>query len=307
MSHDRPLDDLLPELAGVGPISGMEQGPIVHPSVLQVELEGGYEWLYAIWKQPNAEQVLGEFRKLLKVTQMVAACDVEAPRRNFTNARLALFEVPNRDVSKALAHLTFAPVPFSAEEYVGRMLILAEEATSAGWQIPGKPASVWSAPVLTPAAELKQIMEVLDLSLTEQFAENKWGLQPGQPSKTMAEQIRYHFGVEIEPTFEGLKTIGLLLLDHRSNGLRWVPSGVFLAICDFIGVVIQNSKGWEVGWATPAKVGNFPAPPSLQVKAPGETFVLPIASLLVEWAVMPHLSSAPTMLSESLEDALRNR
>jgi len=306
MTHDRPLDSLIPGLTSVEPIEGMEQGPLVHPSVLQVELEDGYEWLYAIWAQPTESEVNREFRKLLKVTQMVHVCDLEAERRRYLGARIALFEIPNRETSRGLAQLGFKPGPYVAEQFLGRMLILGEEAASAGWNIPKDPASIWFAPILRPAAELEYIMNQLDESLSEEFAENAWGERPGNPGRRLLEQLRYHFSVDIEPNLEGLKTVGLLLLDHRPGALRWLPPAVFMALCDLIGVAIQHSRGCEVGWAAPAKLGDFPAPPSLQIKTRESVQILPIASALVEWAVMPLLPGNTPILADLVEEALDN-
>lgn len=304
MTHDRPLDSLISGLAGVEPIEGMEQGPLVHPSVLQVELEEGYEWLYAIWAQPDGAQISKEFRKLLKVTQMVHVCDLEAERRRYTGARIALFEVPNRETSRGLAQLGFKPAPYVAEQFLGRMLILGEEAASAGWSIPKDPASIWFAPIMRPAPELEEIMVQLDQALTEEFAQSAWGVNPGNPGRRLSEQLRYHFGVDIEPNMEGLKTVGLLLFDHRPGALRWLPPAVFMALCDLIGVAIQHSRGCEVGWAAPAKLGDFPAPPSLQIKTRASVHILPIASALVEWSVMPLMPGNTPLLADLVEEAL---
>jgi hypothetical protein len=304
MKEDRPLDSLLPELNAAQPIAGMTTGPRIHPAVLQVELEAGYEWLFSIWAQPEPHEIEHGFRKLLKVSQLVTACDISAPRRRFTGAALALFEMPNRETSRQLSLLGFRPIPYVQEQFLGRMVILKQQAAESGWSIPENPVALWYLPVHQPEAQMRTIIAKMDDVLTGVLEDTPWGESPGAPSKRMAELVRYHFGVEIEPTLEGLKTLDLLLLDHRADGLRWVPPGIFMALCDFIGVVIQHTQNMQVGWALPEPVGEFPPPPVFRLRNPAGLWMLSIGTLLTEWAIMPVAASQTTLLPERLLEVL---
>lgn len=307
MKEDRPLDALLPELTAAQPIEGMTTGPRIHPAVLQVELEAGFEWLFSIWAQPEPFEIEQTFRKLLKVSQLVTACDLAAPRRSFVGAALALFEMPNRQTSRLLSRLGFRPVPYVQEHFLGRMVILKQQGIEAGWSLPENPVALWYLTVHQPEAQMRSIIEKMDATLTDVLEETPWGEVPGAPSKRMAELVRYHFGVEIEPTLEGLRTLDLLLLDHRPDGLRWVPPGIFMALCDFIGVVLQHTQNMQVGWALPEPVGEFPPPPVFRIRNPEGLWMLSIGTLLTEWAIMPQTESETTLLPERLLDVLNEK
>lgn len=310
--ENRPLDALLPGLSSAAPISGRDSGPAINPSVLEVELEDGYEWLYAGWSDPGGGIALRtEIERLMAVTLLwhLSASPDEVDERDFRLMRLLLFDDIAGNPGEALATLGFRVTLFDPDAYRGRLLSLHDIASESGWEIPDKPRSVWEADIVKPDDAIASRIRDIEKTLIEELADEPWGGTPGKPSKLLAEQIRMRFGTEIEPTSKGLETLDVLLFDHTPETIRWMTPMVFQAVCDFIGVVIQNEFEREVGWAESRiePESGQPQPPILRVSTPEGPKILPIGLRMVQWYGLPQMPGlAERMLDKRVAAALRD-
>ena len=308
----RPLDALLPGLSESAPLEDRETGPPMNPSVLEVELERGYEWLYAGWSDPGGGIVLRtELERLMAVTLLwhlsTPADDVDP--RHFRFMRLLLFDDIAGNPGEALSTLGFEISPYDPDSYRGRLLSLHELAEQAGWEIPNRPRSIWEAEILEPEAPLVGRMRDVEEALVQKLQGDFWGSEPGRPSKLLSEQLRIQFGTELEPNSKGLETLDVLLLDHTPQRIRWMTPMIFQAICDFIGVVIQNEYQRQVGWAE-SKIEpetGQPQPPLLRVSKPEGAELLSIGLRVVQWYGLPQMPGlAERLLDKRVAAAVRD-
>lgn len=309
--ENRPLDTLLPSLRVAEKLEGRESGPAVNPSVLEVELEDGYEWVYAAWADPGGANALRrELERLMAVTLMLHLSTPPkfVDSREFRTMRLMVFAPVDESVAEAMQTLGFRESSFEAQRYQGRILSLHEIAREAGWEIPGRPESMWDAQITRPDAVLTRAMQAINSTIAEEMGDRLWGGEPGLASKLLAEQIRARFGTQIEPTREGLKQLDVLLVDHTPGTIRWMPPMIFQALCDFVGVVIQNDLGRQVGWAE-SKFDDVeqPQPPFLQVESPEGPKLLPIGIKMTRWLAMPLLPGlAEQLLDARVDEAIQD-
>lgn len=308
MDEHRPLDSLIPELNRSQPIEGMNQGPEVHAQVFEVQLEDGHEWLYSVWREPTSLTELDhQLRRLLEITQLLYLshdAEHESPF-DFRGVRLLVFDQLSEGAGRVLESMGMVRVLFDAEQFRNRMQSIENQAMQAGWSIPSRPMSVWHAQIGQPDPAIEVPLRRVENRLREALLANRWGEIPGETSRLLADQLKIHFGVTIEPTREGLDQLDVLLLDHSANRFRWMLPSTFKALCDFIGVYLQMNQEVRVGWAVGKGNTEFPSPPMFRVSTPTSAKMFPIGQELIRWSVLPcDAGDAQKMLSEHVDESL---
>jgi hypothetical protein len=309
MREDRPLDALLPELSGgFAPSAATDgAGPAFHPGVLVVEVDSGYEWSFACWRDPGgAQQLAKELERMMEAVLLARLSEPlskNPPEKPFRAMRLFLYdEVEGAD--EVLAEMGYQEVPFRADEYRDRSMKFTEQARQAGWAVSDQPASVWRADVVFPDDELMRRTESIAKAMREEIGDLKWGDQPGKYSHVMAEELHKQYRVGVSPNLESLDHIDLLLIDHTEQRLRWMPPAVFQGLCDFLAVVAHATTPAQIQWGvSTTDASGFTSPPLLRVKRNDTTSDVPIARRLLHWAVMPMKRGTDDRLLRRFEEA----
>lgn len=288
MNHERPLDALIPELAESR--APMPTLPL-HQRVLEVETEGGFEWMLACWRDPGgAAKLHGSLKQLVEATLLSTLSapprrGVEVLGRRFEALRLMVFEAI-AGLEDAVRAFGMAAVPYEAASYTERMGVLRDEAQRMGWGEIGEPAMVLEAQ-LEHRADAR--LEGIQAHLVEALGDADWGSDPGRPSKLMAEFLASRGVPGLSPELSSLDTLESVLVSRTPNVIRWMPPLVFAALCDFIGVVIQSHYDVEVLWAVCEEdsFGMCP-PPLFRLGHPeGRIEHFPVGLFVLRWCIMP--------------------
>lgn len=292
MSTERPLDAFLPDLRTQ---EARLPKTALHPRVLDVERESGYEWILALWQDPgSAKNLHDQARQLIEATMLAELSRTPAAgetlNRTRAGLRLEAFSTVETDLSKALRAFGFS----LSKDSIGKDSLdeLRREGTSMGWDVPETPVSSWFASAEMPAGEHGEKLNAVHLEMINAMQNDVWGMTPGGPSKLAANLLSEAFGTTIEPTDRGMRSLELLLVQtSRPNVIRWIPPILFQAMCDFVGVVLSHHYKLQVEWAecTPEE-GDYGPPPVFRVmRKDGDFQHLPIGLHLLRWCIMPIL------------------
>ena len=291
MSTERPLDALLPEL---GEATAPLDATPMHQRVLEVELEDGFEWVFACWRDPGGITEFNAHLRNLVEAALLAHLSQPARmgrvlERRYSGLRLFCFDHVKGPLSTAVRSFGFTACPFEPEKTVARMGALAEEAQRMGWTLPKTPRSLWHAPIQRPDDEFgEQLDEIHDLLVT-QTGEEVWGERPGRPSKLMAAAFEEYFKVDITPDLDGLRTMELLLIQKDAGPIRWLSPLFFQGLCDFVGVLLSALWAYPVQWSLCEQdaVGLYPPPHFRIPTEEGRHEHLLIGLQILRWCVMP--------------------
>ncbi len=310
MREDRPLDALLPGLSGVkmpGVEQGDDAGPAFHPGVLVVEVDGGYEWAFACWRNPGgATELADSLQQMMEavlLAKMSEPASTSKQDKPFLGLRLFLYDHVDR-ADEALAEFGFVEVPFVAAEYGDRTAKFSEQAAVSGWDVGDVPESVWHAAIHLPDAELQRRSDAIADAMRDELESVAWGDQPGRHSKTLAEQLHKQYRVGIAPDLESLEHVDLLLVDHAERRVRWLPPMIFQGICDFMAVVAHAATPAQVQWGVSKTDENgWTSPPLIRVNGRNQTAEIPIARRVLQWCIMPQKTGTDDRLRRRFEEA----
>lgn len=314
LSHERPLDSLLPEMnsasGGVVHDDAPSEVGALHPRVLEVGLEEGREWTMAIWEASDSERLVDELQQLTRATLLRRLSrpfdDPGERRRDFLGVRLFSFDSLRRTTREQLERRGFSEVAYEPDEFTERMKAWRGEARSSGLDAPARPISIWLLPVEHYSDERRDDLEAIEAFMAEKIGEERWGQTPGGISKLFARRIEDHYGVEVGLGRSGLEVMEEFAFPEAEGAVRWSYPLFFQAVCDYIGVVLHASYGIQVQWGIcePGPRGETP-PPIFRHPASGRT--IPVGRALLDWCVLPadaagsELADHVEQLAESLE------
>lgn len=289
LDADRPLDAILPDLLSPGTKDLPES--LLHTRVLEIEDKDGWEWVVAGFKDPYHPRALYDAAKQLIEAAFLYELSQPGTRseqtlsRKWSGMRFVLFEPTEVDVAGALRSFGFREQSVDEVDISARVEAIAAEAAKVGRPTPGKPASVWFAPVYEHPPERAKEIEAINNKLVEEAPDEFWGEFPGGPSRRLALAIRDLHGITLTPTVQGLETLEDLLVPKEEGCLRWQPPLIFQGFCDFIGVVLAHYFQQEVHWGvSEQEASGFIPPPHLRI---GKAHHLAIGMHLLRWLVMP--------------------
>lgn len=292
MSADRPLDALLPELTK--PVEPPVPQMPVHPRVLEVETDDGWEWVFTCWSDPGSMRELHKQVLALVEATMLAELSRTPERvreivRPRTGLRLVVFADLPWDPEAAVRAFGFRAAPWDDERFAHRLDTLRDEARSVGMPSPGRPTSMWTAPIALPPDGRADKLIALEQMMAGRLGNDVWGRTPGGPSKLFATFAKHEFGADIRPNLDGIRAFELLVGDDTPGVIRWMPALVFQALCDFIGVVAQAEFGTRIAWAECDEMQSGLAPPPVfqVVERSGQIIHVPVAHHLLRWSMMP--------------------
>ena len=153
MSHDRPLDALLP---GLGRSRALPPPSAIHQRVLEVTVDEGREWVVCAWTYPGSPEALhAQLQRLIEATLLAEltrppSTGAEELARDFRSLRLISFPDLG-DARGALAPFGLMPESLVADRFAERVKTLLDEADSAGWDVPRQPAETWAAKIQRPS------------------------------------------------------------------------------------------------------------------------------------------------------------
>jgi len=319
MNHNRPLDDLLPELRSARAVPTRA----VHPRVLEVSLDtpvdgrestGRLTWAFAVWSDPGDVGTLHQqLKRLVEATLLQELSAAGRAERAFDELTLFVFEPLAYDPTPALRPFGFQRSELPVEAYAERLATLRDEALSVGVDAAASPDSVWVAPIARHEGSLGEQLREIDAALTR-LESGPWGSDPGAPSKRAAEQLQSLARDPVQPDLAGLDTFELLLTQRATGVIRWLSPALFRAVCDFIGVIIHSDLKRRVDWALcePDNLG-FTPPPLLRIAEETDKAIhLPVGIELLRWWVMPlqpgeEVPPLSAWLSDQLGAAIPNR
>lgn len=314
LSHERPLDSLLPEMNSASSEAVHDNAPsevgAVHPRVLEVGLDDGREWTMAIWEATDAERLVDELQQLTRATLLRRLSRPSEgpgePELDFLGLRLFSFDSLRRQTREQLEHRGFSEVSYDPDEFTERMKAWRGEARSSGVDVPARPISIWLLPVEHHDDERREDLEAIEAYMAETLGEERWGQTPGGISKLFARRLEDRYGVEVGLGRSGLDTMEEFAFPEADGAVRWSYPLFFQAVCDYIGVVLHASYGIEVQWGIcePGPRGEIP-PPIFRHPASGRT--IPVGRALLDWCVLPadsaggNLADHVDQLAESLQ------
>lgn len=303
--HERPLDSLIPELAESR--APLPQEPL-HPRVLELDLgqEAGWEWLLCAWADPGGARAFHQaLQPLVEATLLASlsrppATGADALERRFRALRLIVF-APVEGIGAAVRAFGLRPEPAVTAATAqadpttllsGRLAALAEEARQLGIAAPGRPASIWVAPIAQTDADAHgRTLDAIQRTMAEQMGDDVWGATPGGPSRLAASLLEREFGQRIEPTLAGLDAFERLVVGRATGVVRWIPPLLYQALCDFVGVVAHAEFGASLAWAVcEADVHGLHPPPHLRWEPwgpSGAPVFVPVGLHVLRWYVMP--------------------
>ncbi len=299
LSEDRPLDSLMPEMRGRDDgdaaddlhADAPDEVGAIHPRVLEVGLEEGYEWSLACWSDPGASQMRARFGNLVEATLLRKMSRLPVwerdESRRFVAMRLLSFDSLAADSREVLGELGFEEEVYESDRYEERVAAWRQEARGAEIDVPARPVSVWQLPVERSASNAARLEAIASRTL-ETMGEQVWGETPGALSRVAAREIEEAFGREIELGPEGLERLEACLTVDATDAIRWLEPILAQAICDFVGVVLHGTYSIQVQWGVcePDPRGVVPAP-MFRRPGTGRGETVPIGRRILEWCVMP--------------------
>ena len=208
--------------------------------------------------------------------------------RRFKGLRLHIMQDLGWNAAASLRAFGFAPCqePVSDEQ---RRVIVAE-AERTGRVSDGHPHSSWRAEIRSPEGRLGERLADIDRMMAERMDNELWGETPGGPSHLLATYVRKSFGEKVEATPQGLDSLELFLVQRTPGAIRWIPSVIFQALADFVGVVAAHHFGVKVSWAEAEDLGDgYGHPPLFRTEIRGEQVPVPLGQPLLRWCMMPIL------------------
>lgn len=271
-----PLDDLFPGLRR--PPAEVPDDP-VHPRVLALPGDDCVDFGFVVWSDPGGPQALhGALRERVEATLL---SELSRPATH-------VLDVPLR----ALRLVVFAAVDglpeavrafgFRPDEASDVVALARGEASALGREVPDD-ASVWRAPVETrPLAT--RVAERLRGSMNDEV----FGARPGALFARLNVALEVEGERPLPPRLASLDALEALLVPTTPGVVRWIPTLVFQALCDAVGVVAARDLGREVQWAECAPDADGLAPPPLlRASALAGWAHLPVGLELLRWCVMP--------------------
>lgn len=268
MRQDRPLDAFLPELqepqvpnelvlaqdALEASESPLVQAPLLHPSVLEVEVEGGWAWAMALWRAPKGQEDLDNVMQ--RAIERTLLQEMSRPpgyggaeQRTFLGIHLFVF-APIHDVDRdVLARYGFFATEYVADQYAARLLSFKNEAKLGGWSCQDTPSAIFWSPMQHPDPDLAQTFLSVHEEIVRVLARQVWGMSPGMPSKAMAQALSKHISVSITPTLDGLHELDMILVERKTRTLRWLSPMMFQGLADFLGIIWIAEAKKQVQWA----------------------------------------------------------
>ena len=285
INEDRPLDALFPELAGQAPLKGVlpskELEPL-HPGVLEVELEGGWQWSMALWRDEPG--VRGRIERMVGDVWLRGLSQAGREKRRL-GFDLMCFEPLKEGTAQWLTHAGFCPVPFDSaperEVFSARLK---------SWQgVAGEavvPQTVWQLGAESPPTGMAPLLQKIDDALIAQFGDEPWGERPGHLSHALIQELSsVMLQIPEAPTWEALHALDMALVSRATGCIRHMSPRVFQAVCDFVGVVWSAQRGWEVQWSQPQRAPDGAwLPPMFQI--PGSR-VVPVGQAVYATCVAP--------------------
>lgn len=313
VSEDRPLDALVP---GMGPGAGTSNDEphadapsdvdAIHPRVLEVGLEEGREWTFALWDDPGASEIRGDLLQLVRATllrELSRPPGETTDEEPFVGMRVLSFDSLLEESRNALRALGFTEEPYDPEEYSERMKAWRNEATAGGFRAPARPTSNWFLPVARHEGDRGEALDAIVGSVIDELGGEVWGETPGGPSKLFARELEQSHDVEIGMDLESIATMESHAFPEATSAIRWCPPVIFQAICDYAGVVLHGAYGVRVQWGLcePDERGVTPPP---MFRTPGDDRRIPVGRALLDWCVLPPNDSETDngVLAERLDE-----
>jgi hypothetical protein len=307
---DRPLDALLPGLRAA-------QEPRVlrapfHPRVIeQRRADGDWSWILACVQDPGDQRTF--HKQLLALLEATLLQELSRPPhrvaaqkepRRFVELLLLVYPTLPYPVEPAVAafgcmHVWEAPglagplagvggadamaeVPASCAAAVEA---LARESAEQNLGLGPVPRSIWRAGIQPPT----EAVWLAEQGLAKASGKEVWGAEPGRPSHRMAAALADQYEVRVDPTRRGLDSLERVLVGVEPGVIRWIPTALFQAACDLVGVIAGMEGKVEVDWALCEEDASGMAPPPIfRIRQKGgRTYHVPIAHHLLRWWMMP--------------------
>ena len=179
-----------------------------------------------------------------------------------------------------------------------------------GFVLPDSTVALWEARLQRFDDSHGERLRTIHEQMAAQMGGDVWGATPGGPSKLMAELLEQSNSEPISPTFDGLSTMELQLIQRDRDGIGWIEPMLFQGLCDFIGVVLASALEIDWQWAVceERSDGLYPPPHyrvplrSLregQARWAGSADQVPVALHILRAHVMPASSgeTSPTLAS----------
>lgn len=153
-------------------------------------------------------------------------------------------------------------------------------------ELPHLPSALWVATL--SCGQFGKIPHNAERALRRCGGTQPWGSRPGELARAFAELAGWP--TTWRQSFAVLDALEAHWVTDEREVVRWLPRGVFQAMCDVLGVVGESAARWRVEWAQsePDEQGLWSAP-LLRWQAPGngQPVLFPVALHLLRWWVMP--------------------
>lgn len=298
LPSDRPLDALLPGLSS--PSARLDSGPAprgtpaVHPRVLEVRTEDGYDQVFVCWEDPGGARALHTaLRKIIEATLLheltqPPARGASVLGRPLRGLRLLCFaDVPGVDDAVRAFGLRRSEAHAPAAD-ADILRVLREEAAGRGTALPDRPVHTFHVPVQGQPGSWGEKLATIQSWMVDRMGEDVWGNTPGGPSRLLATYLKEEVGEAFQPDLDGLDRMEFLLVPRETGVIRWIQPLLFQALCDFVGVVLRTALDVETAWAIcePEEDGLIP-PPLFRLRRGGQVTHLPIGPHVLRWCIMP--------------------
>ncbi len=247
----------------------------VHPRVLTLPADDGdaFDFAFVAWRDPGGAKALHEALGPIVEATLLAELSNPEPGPERLNALHFVSVEPIDELQRALQAFGFVRSEPSSE----LAACIRGEASACGLAVPDAFGSVWTATVGGVDAS----------AITEELAKFEWpafGVQPGALARLLGTTI------DAPPTPLGLDQVEAKLVDRTPGVVRWIEPRAFLALCDFVAVVLARAFEKTVQWApSDTDEDGFVSPPLVRMKGTEGWVHLPLGLHVLRWCVMPLL------------------
>ncbi|MEM1348030.1 MAG: hypothetical protein AAGI01_05680 [Myxococcota bacterium] len=303
MDEERPLDAFFPELTELDdPYEATTEAPGLDPSVLEVELEGGWSWTMALWHElATPRETAQQLRKAVEATLLREMSTPPgyggAEGRAFLGIHLLVFEPMDAQTCAALEALGFHQGPYKPQEFSARVQRFQDGARAGSWRVASHPETVWFSEFARPAATMGRVLQRVHEDVVERLGAALWGSEPGMPSKALADALSAHMGAQITPDRDGLHMLDMTLVERTAGKIRWLSPMILQGIADFVGIVLTTTKQYTVQWGVSEsdRRGAY-LPPVLRARRRATSRELAVGRELVRLTMMPIASEEDAVL-----------
>ena len=262
----------------------------VHSHVLDVDDPEGRAFVFVCWRDPGGlhslHRVLARHVESLLLGDLSQpASHIPADRSEPRFLRLLTFEPLPGDVFSAVRAFGMKPANARMPGFRRAIAHARHEAQVVKHSAPDEPTSVWEADVLLPSGPNGVLVRDAETSLRKSTGEERWGDEPGAPTRRLSRVLEQHGHPALAPTMESLHALERLVVQTTPGPVRWIPPLVFQAVCDFLAVVARTVFDAPVAWAASEadEEHNAHTPPLVRI---GATHI-PLGLHVLRWCIMP--------------------